>query len=1142
MMLASNFDFVAAEWPAVHADCVRAEGYGRSDPRSCVFYARRVVEQLVGLVYEIERLALPYKADLAARIGDPAFQQVAGPEVASKANVIRRVGNVGVHENRPIAESTALNVLRELHHVVVWVASHYSTHPDGVPGRAAFDPSVIPAPRRTDGQQPLSVEELRTLLRKFEEKDAAFAAEKERSTSLQVEIEGLRAEIKKAQAAKSTTVDERDYDEAATRQLLIDVYLLEAGWPLGKERDREFPVVGMPNSEGAGFVDYVLWGDDGLPLGVVEAKRSTKDASIGQQQAKLYADCLEGMTGQRPVIFYSNGYEHWVWDDSAGYPPRLVSGFHTNAELALMVQRRTSRLPLSSTVVDRSIVERHYQVRAIRAVDEAFESKRREALLVMATGSGKTRTVIALVDQLMKAGWVKRVLFLADRVALVNQATNAFKTHLPDATTVNLVTEKVTDGRVYVSTYPTMMGLIDTKEGEVRKFGPGYFDLIVIDEAHRSVYQKYKAIFGWFDAMLVGLTATPKDEVDRNTYGLFHLEDGVPTDSYSLDEAVAEGYLVPPVGVSVPLRFMREGIRYDQLSEAEKDDWDSLEWSEDGEVPDAVGAEELNKWLFNADTVDKALAHLMTNGHKVAGGDRIGKTIVFAKNRSHAQFIKERFDHSYAHYGGEYAKVITYETVYAQSLIDDFTDPGKGPHIAISVDMLDTGIDVPDVVNLVFFKLVRSASKFWQMIGRGTRLRADLFGPGADKKNFFVFDFCQNLEFFGQAGAGSEGSVQKSLTQRLFEARLGLIVALDGEQPASDEQAPGEGSATVAGLRRDTAEHLREMVAGMNVDNFIVRPQRRLVERYSDWQPWKHLTPDTAGEIAQHLAGLPSAIRDDDEAAKRFDLIMLRIQLARLDGDPVLAERLRGTVQNIASALLGQVSIPSVASQQGLLDEVAGHEWWIDVTLPMLELARRRIRGLVRFMPKSSQEPLYTDFKDELGEGSIVELPGVSVGTNWERFRAKARAYLRDHEDHLALERLRRNKQLTPDDLSALERILLESAAGTEEDIAKAAEDAHGLGLFVRSLVGLDRAAAAEAFGEYLADTTFSAPQIHFVETIVQHLTDNGVMEARRLYEPPFTDDAPQGPDMLFTDAQIDGMIFILSEVRSHALADETVA
>jgi type I restriction enzyme R subunit len=813
----------------------------------------------------------------------------------------------------------------------------------------------------------------------------------------------------------------------------------------------------------------------------------------------------------------------------AGYPPREVQGFYTRDELELMVQRRTTRTPLADATIDGAIVERHYQRRAIRAIDDAFSQKQREALLVMATGSGKTRTVIALVDQLMKAGWVKRVLFLADRTALVNQAVNAFKQHLPSVTTVNLVTEKMSDGRVYVSTYPTMLNLVNGTQDGLRTFGPGYFDLVVIDEAHRSVYQKYRAIFEWFDSLLVGLTATPKDEVDHNTYRLFHLEDGVPTDAYSLDDAVAEEYLVPPVGVSVPLRFMREGIRYDALSDDEKDEWDSLEWSEDGDVPDSVSTEELNRFLFNEDTVDKVLATLMTDGHKVAGGDRLGKTIVFAKNRDHALFIERRFNEQYPEYGGTFARVVTHGVPYVQSLIDDFSTTDKAPHIAISVDMLDTGIDVPDVCNLVFFKLVRSKSKFWQMIGRGTRLRPDLFGPGHHKRNFYVFDFCQNLEFFSQDLPGSEGSTQKSLGQRIIEARLALVAALDTAGSEPD-------------LRQETAHDLQEFVAGMNLHNILVRPERRLVEKYADWDSWAVLSAQEAGEIAVHLAGLPSSVRDEDEDAKRFDLLVLNRQLAQLEADSITAERLRQQVQNIAAGLLGQTSIPSVAEQQGLLDEVAGDEWWVDVTLPMLELARRRLRGLVRFLPKGERRTVYTDFEDELGSSTVIDLPGTTPGTDWERFRAKARAYLAEHEDHLALQRLRRNQPLTTTDLEQLEEMLLASGAGHADDIARAREESQGLGLFVRSLVGLDRSAATEALSRFLDDSTYSRAQIDFVGLIVSELTANGVMAARRLYESPFTDNAPSGPDYFFGDADVDAIIVVLDQVRANAAPDYRVA
>ena len=1118
-----NFDFVRQTLPFAHDDCARAESYLASDPRSACFYARRVVEEIVGYLYDVLSLPKPYRDDLAAKINDAAFKTKVPHEISQKLTAIRRVANTAVHENRQIRPDVSLAVLRELFHVVVWVSYHHSASPSVVPLQAQFDPKLAAK------AAPLTRDEVAQLAAKFKEQDDAHAqalAEKDdRLAKHEAEIAQLKVQIAAAQAASAP--DTHDYDESAARDLFIDQLLYEAGWPLNEVRDREYPVTGMPISNGSpaatgnGFVDYVLWGADGLPLAVVEAKRTSKTPEVGQQQAKLYADCLEKQFGRRPVIFYTNGYEHRIWDDTGGYPPREISGFYTHDELELLIQRRQTKRPLSTEPVDSDIAGRPYQVRAIKAVGDAFDRQQREALLVMATGSGKTRTTIALVDLLQKANWVKRVLFLADRTALVNQTANAFKAHLPGSTTVNLVTEKVTDGRVYVSTYPTMMNLINEIDDGHRRFGAGYFDLIVIDEAHRSVYAKYGAIFDYFDSMLVGLTATPKDEVDHNTYRLFHLEDGVPTDNYSLDEAVDAGYLVPPKGISVGTQFLRSGIKYDDLTDEEKDQWDALDWGDDG-PPQEVGAEEINRFLFNEDTVDKVLETLMTQGYRVAGGDRLGKTIIFAKSQKHAEFIEKRFNLAYPELAGKFARVVTHGTPYAQSLIDDFYVKDKAPHIAISVDMLDTGIDVPEVVNLVFFKQVRSKSKFWQMIGRGTRLCADLFGPGEDKQDFLVFDFCGNLEYFSQDLPGSEGQTQKSLSQRLFEARLGLVVALGDAEPD---------------LRASTATMLHQIVAGMNLDNFVVRKHRKAVELFADIDAWKALTPASA-EAALGLAGLPSEVRDDDEDAKRFDLLVLHRQLAQIDGDVVFAERLRETIQDIAGSLLGKTAIPSVAEQAVLLESVAGDEWWIDVTLPMLELARLRIRGLVRFIEKTVRNPVYTDFEDVIGEGVEVVLPRVTPGTNYERFRSKAEAYLREHHDNIVLQRLRRNKQLTAEDLAELERMLVASG-GQQLDIVWANEHDGGLGIFVRSLVGLDHAAAMEAFAHYLDSTVFSVDQVRFVNMIIDELTRNGVMEPKRLFESPYTDHAPTGPDHFFPDDDVDAIVATLNHIKRTAVPDE---
>ncbi len=1135
----SHFAFLQREWPAVFEAASKAESAVHADPRTACFYARRGLELAVSWAFKVDStLKLPYQDNVSALIHEPTFKQVAGDAVASKARVINTLGNRAVHGPRSIPEEDALVAVRELWHVTYWLARTYARVARPA-ADLAFAPAKLPRPAPAPKQTVEQLQKLEAVLRERDEKLAVVLADR---TSLDAELQRLRAEVAEAKKAAVAQPDNHDYSEAATRDYFIDLLLKEAGWPLSEKRDREFEVAGMPNNEGKGFVDYVLWGDDGKPLGLVEAKRTRRDPRVGQQQAKLYADCLEKQFGQRPIAFYSNGYEHWLWDE-ANYPPRPVQGFYKKAELELLVQRRSSRKPLASADINASIVERYYQTRGIRRIAEAFERDHdRKALLVMATGAGKTRTVIALADMLLRCNWAKRVLFLADRIALVNQAVKAFKRHLPDASPVNLVTEKDAEGRVFVSTYPTIMGLIDESRDGQRRFGVGHFDLVIIDEAHRSVFQKYRAIFEYFDSLLVGLTATPKDEVDRNTYGLFELEDGVPTDAYSLEEAVRDGFLVPPQSVSVPLKFQREGINYDKLSDDEKDAWDAIEWDEDGNVPQRVEAEAVNKWLFNEDTVDKVLAHLMTKGMKVAGGDRLGKTILFAKNQAHADFIADRFNVNYPHFKGEFARVITFKSEYAQSLIDNFSLKDKAPHVAISVDMLDTGIDVPEVVNLVFFKLVRSKTKFWQMVGRGTRLSPELFGPRQDKRLFYLFDYCQNLEYFSQNPATTDGAVGVSLSTRLFNARLELIGELDkslasGQRVAVKETPPNYGPPrTSAELRRFLAEVLHQATAAMNLDNFVVRPKRRIVEKYLKFDAWSVLPPEAISELSHEVAGLPTQLEPEGEEAKRFDLLALNLQLAILRAEPAFV-RLRDTVKGIAGLLEERAAIPMVQEQMELIQDLQTDEWWNDVTAPMLEVMRRRLRDLVKFIEKRQRAPIYTNFEDELGEEVQVDLLGREQSTDQARFIAKAQAFLRAHNEHAAIQKLRMNHALTTADLQELHRILIEGEVGAAEDLQRAANDSNGLGLFVRSLVGLDRQAAKEALAVFLNGKTWTANQIEFVNLIVNHLTERGVIDAAMLYQSPFTDLTPHGPDGLFEPAQVDLLFQILDKVRTNALA-----
>jgi type I restriction enzyme, R subunit len=1085
------------------------------------------LEHAVHWLYEHDpELEKPYDDNLSALIYEPTFKQNLTSDIFLKVKTIKEIGNLAVHSRRPITENDALRATKELFHFLYWLARMYTRHSPSAYQNIAWSDQQVPARQVAVSIKTLT--QLKTLEEQLRERDREIAEKAKALADTDTQIAQLRAQIAAAKKQNEKVPDDHDYSEAETRDYFIDLLLREAGWPLDKSEDREYPVAGMPNEKGEGFIDYVLWGSDGLPLAVVEAKRTRKDPRVGRQQAKLYADCLEAQFKQRPLIFYTNGYKTWFWDD-LNYPPREVQGFYKRDELELIIQRRQKRKDLARESINKEIVERYYQEESIRSVTENFARLQRKALVVMATGAGKTRTVIALCELLQRCNWVKRVLFLADRVALVRQACNAFKKHLPDSNPVNLVTEKFTESRVYVSTYPTMMGQINEMEEGLRRFGVGHFDLVIIDEAHRSVYQKYRAIFEYFDSLLIGLTATPKDEVDRNTYSLFDLEKGVPTYSYDLDQAVADGFLVPYRPVEVPLKFLRGGIKYDDLSEEEKEEWDAIEWDEEKqEVPDSVDAAALNKWLFNADTVDKVLETLMKRGQKIAGGDVLGKTIVFAKSKAHAAYVEKRFDENYPHYKGAFARTIVSGDSYSHTLLDDFSTPEKLPQIALSVDMLDTGIDIPEIVNLVFFKIVRSKTKFFQMIGRGTRLRPDLFGPGQNKQFFYIFDFCENLEFFKQDAKGVEGSAQESLGTKIFRARVELLDKFRHLEP---------GDESIRELDVEISETLRQQIKAMNVDNFVVRPHREVVEKFREPAVWEELSPDEFEELDYVLAGLPNELEPEDETAKRFDLVMLKLQLTRLTGDLSFV-KLRNQVKEIASRLEEKRTIPMVREQLELILDLQQDEYWADITLPMLEDVRKRLRDLVGFMDKKQRKLIYTDFEDELGPIREGDYVAPAPGVNIEQYKKKVLNFLKAHESHIALQKLKRNVPITATDLGELERILFQTdGLGTREDFEKAYGKQEHLGLFVRKIIGLDKQAAKRAFSVYLEKKPLTANQIRFIDLIIDYLTQNGVMEPGLLYESPFTDFSAAGLDGVFPDQDATGIVEILGSIREAAVA-----
>lgn len=1130
----SQFAFLGKEFPALLTTARKAETHALSDPRGACFWARLTLETTLKWLYQTDpALKRTYNDTLAAMIAEPSLTKLTGPAIVTKARYIKEQGNRAAHDiGKPLSAQDAASTVRELFHVCYWVARTYAKTDKPDPS-LSFDINKLEKSLTISASTVAQIQqieaEVKAERKKAAEAEEALRASEEGRAKLDAELEAARAELAALRKANNAVPDDHDYNEAETRDSFIDLLLAEAGWALDQPRDREFPVEGMQSQSGKGFVDYVLWGDDGKPLAVIEAKRTKKDSRTGQQQAKLYADCLEKAYGQRPVIFTTNGYEHWIWDDQA-YPPRGISGFLKKDELQLLHQRRANIQPLARVNIDDEIAGRHYQQRAIRRVGEAFEKHaQRKALLVMATGSGKTRTVIALIDQLMRANRVKRVLFLADRIALVKQAHSAFKVHLPSSPCANLLERhdsKKNDhsgARVCLATYPTMMGLIEEMKGGEKRFGPGHFDLIVIDEAHRSVYRKYRAIFSYFDSLLVGLTATPRDEIDKDTYSLFGLEKGVPTDSYDLDDAVGDGYLVPPTTISVPLKFQREGIDYNQLSDEEKEEWDAIEWDEDGNERDRVESADLNKWLFNEDTVDKVLEHLMRNGIKVAGGDRLGKTIIFAKNSKHAQFIVDRFNLNYPHYKGEFAKLIDYSVSYAQSLIDDFSEKEKCPHIAVSVDMLDTGIDVPEVVNLVFFKIVRSKTKFWQMVGRGTRLCPDLFGPGENKDQLVIFDFCQNLEFFKENPNPMDTASAKPIGERLFGGRVELIDALSGSDEPHDE------------LISATKTRLYDEVLGMPIDNFIVRAKRRSVERFQQKANWDTLDLDARIALIDDVAGLPTAYEDGGLPAKQFDLLILATQLDLLKQEGSFS-RLQTRIIQFASALEELSNVPIVAQQLDLILEIQSQEFWEGITPEILEKIRLRLRNLAELIKPTQRKIVITDFEDEIGTGTEVPMPEVGSGVDKARFKMKVRQFIEAHKDHITLIKVRRGEALTKQDLEELERILIEQQIA-DGDIIKGLQEEGGLGRFLRSLTGLDRSAAKEAFSQFVAANQLAADQNEFLDLVIDSLTESGIVDPAIFYESPFTDFDDMGIAGIFNRDQAQEIIKIVRSLNEAAAA-----
>ena len=1112
----TNFDYLKQEPKfSRFADvAISAERIILMDPEASIINSRRAMEFAVKWMYSVDSdLEMPYQDNLQSLMNAEEYRDIVGPDLWKRMDYIRRCGNNVAHSNKKLGRDEAMLCLENLFIYLDFVACCYSEQYE----ERSFDRTVITSRIEKARESKAAASAVKAELEREQEKSAKQELDLQKlmaeNASLKEELSARRQEQQQAYVPKPL-----DLSEYKTRKLYIDAMLMEAGWTEGKDWLNEVELHGMPNQSGIGFADYVLYDDMHRPLAVIEAKRTCADVSRGRQQAKLYADLLEQKYKRRPVIFLTNGFETHIIDGQ--YLERPCAVIYSKRDLEKWFNLLAMRTSLEHVTVDKNIAGRYYQEAAIKAVCRSFDEKnRRKALLVMATGSGKTRTVIALCDCLLKAGWVKNILFLADRNSLVTQAKRSFVNLLPSLSCTNLVEEKDNyNAHCVFSTYQTMMNCIDTvSDSEGKLFTCGHFDLVICDEAHRSIYNKYRDIFSYFDAPLVGLTATPKDEIDKNTYEIFELENGVPTYGYDLAQAVKDGYLVDYVSVESKLKFIEQGIVYDELSEEDKEAYEATFGGGQGNLPESIGSSALNSWIFNEDTIKQVLNILMTDGIKIDYGQKLGKTIIFARNHDHAEKILEVFHREYPSFP-DYAKVIDNYMTYAQSAIDEFSDPKKLPQIAISVDMLDTGIDVPEVLNLVFFKKVMSKAKFWQMIGRGTRLCPGLL-DGEDKQKFYIFDFCGNFDFF-RMNKGKAAANTIPLQGAIFNLQFEISYKLQDMEYQTDR---------LTAYRKALVDQMSGKVRELPRDSFAVRQHLKYVELYSEPSGYHALTYEDTLLVREEVA--PLIQPDGDEVnAVRFDALMYGIELAYLVGKKY--SKARTDLNRKVAGIAGMSNIPEIQAQSDLINKILHTDYVEAAGINEFEEIREKLRDLMKYV-SSEKDNYTTNFADELlsMEWKESELENDEL----KNYKAKAEHYIRQHQDNPAIAKLKTNQPLTQSDIEALEETLWHEV-GTKQDYEQEF-GAKPLGEFVREIVGLDMNAAKEAFSAYLTDANLDSRQIYFVNQIVEYIVRNGMMkDFSVLQEPPFTD---RGSVVeIFTDMSVWlGIKRVIDTINANAAA-----
>ncbi len=1117
-----NFDFLNGrqEFSLFAASAVEAEKVFATSSAMCVIGCRKALELAVKWVYTVDNgIQAPYKDNLSALIHEYTFKKQLPPLLFGKIKGIVTFGNMAVHTGKIVPPAFAVQSLKSLFEFIQWVDYSYGSDYQV----RTFDAQRIPKTHVSlDMQKILAQESL------LGEKDAEIERLRQQLAELADKYTGA-----KERNRQSRTITMEDLSEFSTRKIYIDAMLLGMDWELeGPDSDvsQEYEVEGMAGVPGQkGYADYVLWGRDGKPLAVVEAKKACKDPNTGRTQAKLYADCLELRFGQRPVMFTTNGFDTFFWDDKGG-PQRKVSRIFSKTDLERIIERRTSRLPLESITISNAITDRYYQQAAIRSVCEEISRGVRKHLLVMATGTGKTRTAASLVDVLSRGHHITNVLFLADRTALVSQAKDDFKTYLPNMSLCNLCANKDdASARIVFSTYPTIMNAIDrekSKDGGML-FSPAHFDLIVIDESHRSIFKKYRAIFEYFDAILLGLTATPKTEVARNTYEFFELENGVPTYVYDYDTAVHQDHvLVPYYNYEVTTKFLSEGITYEELSDEDKERYED-DFTEDGVMPDSIPSQALNDFVFNQKTVDLVLQDLMERGIMVNGGERIGKTIIFAQNKRHAEFILERFNKLYPQYHGTWASRVVCDDSYAQTVIDNFKEAEKTPYIVVSVDMMDTGIDVPACVNLVFFKKVRSKTKFWQMIGRGTRLCPELTCTDliereeyTGKKRFLIFDYCGNFEYFRQVKHTTEGEVPISLSENIFRKCVRLVAAFQDASKFDGAYQP---------WRRELTELCQGRIAGLNTDLFHVQLALKHVEKFKKPEAFICLSELDQQELTEHIAPLVH-FDEADAMALRFDNFIYGFILNVLDESP-LVKRDMARLVTTARLLEKKSSIPQVAAKLPLLRQISDPELWKDIDICKLEDIRRELRALIRFLDEGSKrKDIITILTDPILDSTAgIPLPEEDP---FESYKMKVNRYIEEHKNSLAIYNLTHNISLTRKDYEELERVFTQEL-GSKEDYVKTFGDTP-FGLLIRKIAKLDHEAVLAAFSEFINDQSLNSRQIAFVQNVIIHIEQNGYIEdISVLTKAPFDKPAKL---LDFDEIRQRRLLAVIKSVRDNAL------